>query len=311
MKKILGFPRLWWPPLRDPKKQITVKNVMEVIYFAWVLLLVAIRMRGAKNSISQNSRPTVKLNRKSQLGNRNDEIFIEQDDVIYRSLILAGEWGVEESEFLASLCNQKTTLIDLGANVGLISRQLLNLTDQLSKIIVVEPRFATMQNLKSNLVDISQSKKVEVEFCEFALGKFDGQSTLYTETGNIGNSSLERGLTPNSFSEKINTLTSETFYNHYLKSEELYILKSDLQGLDATVLNQLPREFWKRLQGGVIEIWPSEFVDKVDILSLSRILTEKFKCSFDASFYTRLDCETLVEHWCNSNFKSQNLYLKV
>lgn len=310
MKIILGVPRFWWPQLRNANNKVSKVNILEILQFLFNLCLVRTRIRGARAAQTRDKRTFLILNKETFLGKRNDEIFIEKDNVIYRSILMYGQWGIEESRFLASLCNQEVTLIDLGANVGLISRQVLKMNNFVNKVIAVEPRSATMENLRLNLTKLSRSKEPEIILCKVALGRSDGKSILHTEVGNIGNSSLQKGLTPNSNSEEIDLVSSQTFYDNFLKSEKGYILKSDLQGMDATVLNLLPAEFWGRLIGAVIEIWPSDFVDRGDVLSLSKKIFEKFECSYNPDFSENTSYDKLVEYWLSSLGKSRNLYIR-
>jgi FkbM family methyltransferase len=270
MREILGHPQIWWPKLRDAENRIKLENFIKIINFAWTIFLVNLRVRGAKSITFQNHENALKLNRKNSLGLRNEIIYIEPDDVIYKSVNLTGEWGKIESEFLSSFCNRKITLIDLGANIGLISKQILNLSTNVCRVLVIEPRFATMLNLKKNLSEITESKCSEIVFCQFALSDTSGHSFLYTELGNIGNSSLKQELTPISSFEEVETLTSEVFYEKYLNHDEIYIFKSDLQGMDAAVLNAFPLKFWNQVIGAVIEVWPSKVVKKADISDLSK-----------------------------------------
>jgi len=310
MRQILGYPKIWWPKLRDAESRIKLENFLKIINFVWTIFLVNLRVRGAKSITFQNQEKGLKLNRKNYLGLRNEIIHIEPDNVIYRSVTLTGEWGKIESEFLSSFCNQKTTLIDLGANIGLISKQILNLTTNVCRVLVIEPRFVTMSNLKMNLSEISESKRTEIIFCQFALSDTSGNSFLYTERGNIGNSSLKKELTPISSFEEVETITSGKFYEKYLFYDEIYILKSDLQGMDAAVLNAFPPKFWKQVIGAVIEVWPSKVVKKADIVDLSKKLTDRFECSFSPVFVEFLNFRNLVEYWINSDNKAQNLYIR-
>jgi FkbM family methyltransferase len=274
------------------------------------LSLVRINVRGARATQTKDGKSVLTLNNKSSLGRRNENIFIEKDDVIYRSILINGEWGTEESFFLSNFLDEDVTFIDLGANVGLISKQVLNLNNRVSKVIAIEPRNVTMENLKLNLLSQVKFKKIELVCCNFALGTIDGKEMLYTEVGNIGNSSLEKGLIPNAHSERIDSVSSGTFYDKFLKNEKAYTLKSDVQGMDATVLNGLPVEFWDRLRAAVIEIWPSDFINRDDVIGLSRLLTKKFECSFNPHFSVITDYESLVGYWLRSKGKSQNLYVR-
>ena len=151
---------------------------------------------------------------------------------------------------------------------------------------------------------------MEIIFCQFALDDTNGNSFLFTEPGNIGNSSLKKELTPTPSREKVETLTSGKFYEKFLADDETYILKSDFQGMDAAVLNSFPQNFWNQVIGAVIEVWPSKVVKKADIVDLSEKLMARFDCSFSPLFSELLNAGNLVEYWINLDNKSQNLYIR-
>ena len=310
MNRILGFPRIWWPQIRNTKGIITPLTVLNVTRFLLTIISVKLGFAGAKPiHISTNQR-ILKLNRKSNLGSRNDKIYIENDDVIYASIRLHGAWGDLESRYLGGIEGERLTLLDLGANIGLIIRQILEINPKISKVIAVEPRQMTISNLKKNLYDFSKNKQTEILFCEFALGEKNGKDLIYTQTGNIGNSSLLQSLVPSSSVEEISSVTSQKFYESYLRNDEQYILKSDLQGMDSSILNSFPEEFWYRVKGAVIEVWPNNLVKPKEVVELIQKIGIHFDFSFDPQFFHMVDKRYLFDYWTNESCKSQNLYLR-
>ena len=307
---ILGYPRLWWPKIRDSNGRITWRTMLKVASFFLRILLIKMRLIGAKRLHKSEIGSALVLNKKTNLGVRDELIHIEEDNVIYKSVMLFGEWGKTEREFLASIVNSEVTLIDLGANIGLVTRQILKLSTNVRRVVVVEPRTESMLNLKKNLKTPSRDKNIEVTYCQFAIDRKNGTSNLYTDFGNIGNSSLKKTLTTNASQEAVLTITSELFYETYLFENETFILKSDLQGMDASVLNAFPQKFWDQVAGAVIEIWPSKYVEESDILELGRKLTNYFDCSFDSEHSRLIDGKTLIEYWSNTSLKALNLYVK-
>ncbi len=301
---------MWWPKIRNIKGRITPITTTKALIFAFRILLVKIRFLGATPERMSNNQRALKLNRHTILGSRNDIVYIEEDDVIYKSIRLHGVWGDTESRFLATLGGSDTVLLDLGANIGSVTRQALNMNSKIPKVIVVEPRKATMINLKNNLTNFSNDKTTEIIFCEFALDKMSGKNFLYTETNNIGNSSLLESLVPSPDKEEIITMSGEDFYKNYLTSGAAYILKSDLQGMDARILNSFPDDFWNRVKGAVIEVWPNGLVQNQEVEELIYKFNSRFEFSFDWNFSEIIEVRQLIGYWGDDSQKAKNLFIR-
>ncbi len=313
MKKvnfILGIPRIWWPKLHTEHGGINRENLLQVANFLFLVIKNKFQMVGARVNERLEETDSVLLNRKCPLGEQNDLIYIEKDDVIFRSVLLKGSWGSDESKYLSSLLTSDCTLVDLGANVGLITRQILSENTQAIQVIVVEPRKKTMANLKSNLNHLFENSISNIEYCEIAIGSSDGKTTLYTEANNIGNSSLMKDLTLNTMTEDIQMVSGKNFYSKYLSKNRQYVLKSDLQGLDAAVLNQFDDTFWEKVLGGIIEVWPNEYLTPKDVIELACKLSNQFQLSFSSNFAKSVDKEELIDYWLTLTNKSQNLFFR-
>ena len=311
MNNVLGIPRKWWPKLHSQNGTISGHNLLQTTKFLFKVIKIKTRLAGARINKNSDAVGSVVLNTHSPLGRRNQVIYVEKDDVIYRQILLNGSWGSEESSFLTSLLKKDSTFIDLGANVGLITRQLLNSFESQLKVIVVEPRRQTMINLKANLQTFRNNSLYEIHYCQFALGKTDGFTTLYTEENNIGNSSLIYDLAQSKKSEEIQIMSGKNFERKFLSTSTSYVLKSDLQGYDAAVLNQFDDVFWDNVIGGIIEIWPNEYQDSIDVRSLLVKLSQRFIFSFSIDFKNPVAAGKIASYWLDPTLKSQNLFFRM
>lgn len=79
------------------------------------------------------------LKRWSPLGEAGKEIFLSEDQVIYEQVRLNGFWAIEEVKFIVENLEDDCVLLDLGANAGLISRQVLFSTTKNVSAVCVEP----------------------------------------------------------------------------------------------------------------------------------------------------------------------------
>jgi FkbM family methyltransferase len=311
MNNVLGIPRKWWPQLHSQNGTITRHNLLQTTEFLFKVVKIKTRLAGARINKNSDAVGSVVLNTHSPLGRRNQVIYVEKDDVIYREIILNGSWGSEESSFLTSLLKKDSTLIDLGANVGLITRQVLNRFNSHLKVIAVEPRRQTMINLKANLQTFKNNSLYEIHYCQFAQGKTDGFTTLYTEENNIGNSSLVFNLAQSKKSEEIQIMSGKNFERRFLSTATNCVLKSDLQGYDALVLNQFDNGFWDNVIGGIIEIWPNEYQNSTDVRNLLAKISHRFIFSFSTDFKNPVAAGEIVSYWLNPTLKSQNLFFRM
>lgn len=306
MNQIFGIPRKWWPKI----KLNQLASVHQATKFFVLVLKLKLRLIGARKTKNSKFTNLLILNRETELGEKNTNIYIEPDDVIYRSVMLKGTWCAEESHYLSSLLEANSVLLDLGANVGLISLQVVNINPNFYQVIAVEPRRNTNKNLILNLEKPCSQKGVRLQVCKFALGSTSGKFPIYTEKSNIGNSSLLKELTPAAEFEIITVRAANDFYNELLIKSRSIVIKSDLQGMDIEVLLNFPMIFWENVIGGIIEIWPHSMLEKKEIKKIIQIISQKFKMSFDPYHLDSIDAESLFLYWTNTTNKSANLYFR-
>ena len=242
----------------------------------------------------------------SPCGKRNTKIFIHQDHTIYGGLCGLGSWSYRDCVFLANGANSGSVLLDLGANVGLMSLQFLNLTQHYNlRAILVEPMPSEGFAIKHNLFN----KNFRLH--NVALTDFDGTSKFFVRDGNRGNSSLnERRMRRDDYSEiSVDTQSVESFVSQLdLLDHESIILKCDLEGSDAFVLSKLPATLWERINRGLIEVWSHKEISISDVEVLMEQIRD-YRLSFDHNFKNLISHNDLAKFWTSGTDESKDLYI--
>lgn len=261
-----------------------------------------------------NGNAVLILNSNSALGNKGDLIALPKDKVIYRHVKRFGEWEPVVSSFLSNLAflNQDDQLVflDLGGQAGIITRQYLNKSIKFTDSSwIVEPLVLHRDAIEYNCSNWLQ--KSELRIFPYALDRIDQVKRIYIEKDNSGNASLldylpiSRGKSI----EKIKTKQVKSFEEIIFKPNVKFLIKSDLQGMDAEVLAQFSEDFWNQSIGGVVEIWALSSVNKEHVEKLIKI----WKCfsafSWDSSLKVRIHLEDIKDFWLSGSGATKNLFI--
>ena len=188
-----------------------------------------------------------------------ESIELPLDDVIAPIVLAKGRWQTEELDFIGAHQPQRCVLIDVGANIGLITRQMLHRLPGIEAAVCFEPHPGNFRFLERNLAHLPQCHLVQA-----AVGAAEGELRFYEETGNIGNYSLN-----------LDAMRGKQYRTSVVKcvrADEAHLLgplpqslrslplvwKSDTQGFDELVMTHLTDDFWSRVHAGVMEIWRIE-----------------------------------------------------
>jgi len=166
--------------------------------------------------------------------------------------------------FFKAACNgsghQSLSLVDIGANVGLFTRQAYNICNQsIRKLWCYEPEPINYRLLKNNLNYMDNSVR---KLFNIALAKEDGHKTLYLSDDNHGSYSLLAealeisGETNNKTSKKtVLCKQAKEVAMEWSTSELPIFYKSDAEGFDECIALEVPFEIWKnQIFGGIIEL---------------------------------------------------------
>lgn len=175
------------------------------------------------------------------------------DNAISPYTLLTSSWQPEEFSFV-----QRTTanlpaftLIDVGANVGLFSRQCLARLSNCNKVFAYEPDTQNFSLLEFNLAVFPG-----VQCCKLALSDNDGSSQYYLDPDNSGNYSLNAAAMPEAHTVGVLNCVDVNVEARRWSDDGLPIFyKSDTQGFDEKIAARIDSSFWSRVVGGIFEVW--------------------------------------------------------
>jgi FkbM family methyltransferase len=284
-------------------------------------ILVQTGLYGGKFVASHNSEHKVlRLNRKSSLGQKGDLVYLPSDETICNFVRLRGSWELDDCQFLVSEITRRsnrgtqsldTLFLDIGANSGLISRQVRNLLGKEISMILVEPVPMYVEAIKLNLGKFYMEENISI--VEGALSDTDGVGEIYLQKSNCGNSSLlhEAMMNHQSKTMRINLIDTDRFSNEHLQKFKNIVLKSDTQGFDAKILSRIPPKAWFSINSALIEVWALPEVELSDIVRLIGIWRDlaKFRFYSSSKSSVELTLEEIELIWGSKSGKSMNLRL--
>jgi FkbM family methyltransferase len=256
----------------------------------------------------------LKLNKNYPLGYKGEVIQLPKDRWIYRNVRSRGEWEFNESEFLSNgLAKAQrnplnaVALLDIGANCGLVTLQILNLSAIGFDVFCFEPIKSHAKAIEHNL-----KKYQNISIHQVALGAENGHSKIYTEASNRGNSSLFKSVVPEGqvSESEIAIASTEEFCREYLLDYNSFVIKCDTQGMDALILSRIVPKIWENVECAVIEIWALPEINILDVRNLMILWSGAFSFSWESQFSATVNIEEISDFWLSKNSESKNLFLK-
>ena len=193
-----------------------------------------------------------------ELGKKNSKIITRVDEIITPNILAKGEWDLFIIKFIRKKFKKKLkyNFIDVGANIGFITKQLIDTKIPINKYFCIEPEKINFNILKKNL-----RNNPKVVFGNFALtNKNSGSKRIYLNKKNFGDYSLLKKRTENSLlieTKNINLFLKGIIYKHSINN---IIYKSDTQGFDEILILSLKKEFIKKIEILIIEISNFEYL---------------------------------------------------
>ncbi len=256
-------------------------------------------------------RITVRLSRHSALFRQGDAETLELplDRVIAPWVLDHGCWQMEELDFVvAHAPRQPLILFDIGANVGLMTRQLMHALPGIVGAVCYEPHPLHFTVLARNLAHLQHCHLVQAAAAAAA-----GQLSFYEDMHNSGNYSLNidamRGREyRTSIVECVRAHDAEFLNRLSPETAQLPIIwKSDTQGFDEIIMTSLSDEFWSRVPVAVMEISRVKR-PQFDALRLSNIL-ELFPVRRFGNCPERLSVEDVLQYAEGSDALQKDLLL--
>jgi len=187
-------------------------------------------------------------------------VFLNFDPEIGFTTILNGQWDFHNIENVVKILEAKEkvnlSLIDVGANIGLFTRQLIIATKHhthIEHIFCFEPHPTNFALLRQNL-----SAWSNLQLNNFALADTNGHSDFFIDARNSGNYSLSHEAMEGGKYHKISipvNKAGEEITEIMKITESPFIYKSDTQGFDQKIACDFPLEFWNKVHCGIFELW--------------------------------------------------------
>ena len=197
----------------------------------------------------------IELIKNCKLGKAKDKISLIPDEIVTPYVLKNKCWDYEIIKFIKKFKKKNDNIfLDIGSNVGLISKQILSSNLKIKKILCFEPNQNSFECLKQNL-----SNNKIVNAYNFGLGLKTSNLKLYKNINNSGDSSFIKKK--GSFEIcKIKNINSFFKNNYKIFKKQNLIYKSDTQGMDEEIFVGLKKEYFDKINIAIIEITNHKFI---------------------------------------------------
>lgn len=191
------------------------------------------------------------------LGDAGDRLLMPIDKVMFPEVLAQSGWALETLTFLDQQVDPAKSylLLDIGANIGLFSRQVARRFVGVSRILCVEAEPANFNALQYNLSGLENGRS---KLWNLALSDSNGEMRFFRDRDNFGNYSLNYDAMrdrPYDTTVVQAVDTSDWMRKHVPHSGQRIIWKSDTQGVDELVISRTPIDVWDRVDAAIIELW--------------------------------------------------------
>ena len=312
----------FWLPIVQPSPLATFprRHLSKLVFLSKrtsLVLLRKLRVTGMR-VIAQAANGNMILvnNRTNALGIKGARIQVPKDKVIFEHLRLFGEWELAESFFLAeglkslrmrSIYND--VFLDIGANTGLITLQVMNLAKTNHDAILVEPIPRHVDAIRNNVENIFEKGKVHI--MQFGLSNEDKFEDIFSEGNNFGNSSILESVIPpgTKIRTQIELRKTTSFVTQELAAVDGFVIKCDTQGFDAKILSQLTERIWRSTEAAVVEVWALKEIDSSDVTRCIELWKDFTNASWSSEIKENISFEEVFTFWTSGNGASRNLFL--
>ena len=181
-------------------------------------------------------------------------IHLPSDDIVGASAFIDRSWDPAKPKLFAKVaqsCPEGIVLVDVGANVGLFSRQCLSLISNIAATFCYEPHPGNFELLTRNIGGVRN-----VNLFRKGLSNSSGNLVFYEDPNNVGNYSLNAAAMPANYRESVvEILDASSQEIIWLSYNKPVFYKSDTQGHDEIIATSLSEQFWHRVKVAVFELW--------------------------------------------------------
>ena len=195
------------------------------------------------------------------LGVKNTKIQTRIDQIITPNILKKGKWDYFIIKFICKYIKNKTnqfSFIDLGSNIGLITRQLYLKKPDIKNFHCIEPEKENYNILLNNLDSV---KNVYTYNCALT-NQEPGIKKMHLNKNNFGDFSLLKSSNKNI--TYINTINASSFFNKIISKHKInkIIYKSDIQGFDEMIVLSLSKKILDKIDIMILEISNFKYLKK-------------------------------------------------
>lgn len=162
------------------------------------------------------------------------EILVPLNDYVGRAVYFVGDLDRKITEVIRRIVRPGDTVLDIGANLGIITMQLASLVGAHGRVHAFEPN-PMVAELLSRTIERNIARNVKLH--RYALGAEEGKLDLAFPPGNAGQASLIDGRASDGWkkvSVPVKTLSSVVCENGI---ERIRLMKIDVEGYESQVFH--------------------------------------------------------------------------
>ncbi len=262
------------------------KYLTKILQNEYKLLFKALNLSTKSSFTIESLNLTIKKN--TPLGKKKEELILPLDEIVAPRIFKNDNWDFFIIKFIKkNIKNKNNFFFDIGANVGLITKQLQNLNLNINSYFCFEPEVNNFKILKKNL------KNKNTFFYNYGLASKNKKTKLFVNNLNKSDNSIYL----NNYKEtkdrlnKIDLKDSNTVLNKIIKENNInhIIYKSDTQGMDEEIFLNLNDSIIEKIYLLILEISNFDFITK----NLDKLLNKlkKFK-----SISTEKETNISIDH---------------
>jgi len=241
---------------------------------------------------------------------RDLPLTLPTDDCIGCSTFLNGSWDIGKVNFFAVVAqniDRDICLIDVGANVGLFSRQCVSRISTIREVFAYEPHHENFEILKRNLSDW----RARNHLINAGISNHSGKMELYEDSTNCGNYSFNlASVPPNHQKSVVDVLDGANEEIKWLDSARANAIfyKSDTQGFDELIATTFSMKFWDTVECAALELVRIKKPD-YDIVKFKKIIDQFPNRAFDDDISKNVSSADVVEYLDSEDGSYKDLLL--
>lgn len=296
-------------PLNTFRQRFTSKLALLLIELKLQILYLMGISKAERVGHSIDGNIIVKLKVNSSLGSKESTIQLPNDKLFPREICLRGEWDPREVFFLSEgMSIPNSVMLDIGANAGLMTLQVINRMSFQTSFILVEPLKINVAAIQHNIQKYRNHHSITIH--NFALSDRNGMEEMHIQVTNRGNSSLLSSAITSRKKENevVEVKSAEEFALGTLADFENIVVKSDTQGMDAIILSKFPSNIWKNISRAVIEVWALDCVNREHVDQLIERI-QQFQNLAWSGDEKEISHSDIRDFWLSKSGKHKNLLI--